>query len=88
MKGSRVPVTDTATLVFSYADQIAPYSVLVTNAADGEDCDVGGADVESGEGYPLAAGDSLPIDLKTSEKLYAICAEAGSTTLHVLRTGS
>lgn len=47
---------------------------------------LGPADVTAASGFELAAATSLPapIDLGPDDDLYAICAAAETTTLHVL----
>lgn len=46
----------------------------------------GGADVTSTNGFPMAAGEALEVDL-VNEILYAISTTTASSTLFVLRRG-
>lgn len=58
--------------------------LLVTNTDEASDADLGGSDVAAGEGYPLAAGASVAVELAPGEVLYAIAAS--DVVLAVLRT--
>lgn len=65
----------------------APTSVLVGNdPANSHFVWLGGSDVSSSNGFKLAVGQSVPIDLKAGEILYAL-ADTSATTLSVLYTG-
>lgn len=84
---SRVTVGDTATVV---VDPVRggvpdPISGVIRNAG-ATTCYLGGAAVASTTGYELAPGEVFTADLVAGDVLYAVCAPAGSTTLHVLRT--
>ncbi len=50
----------------------------------GESADLGPSDVTAGAGYALAEEETVELELKPGEMLYAISAEG--TTLKVLRT--
>lgn len=60
-------------------------SVLMTNVGAAA-VFLGGAGVTTTNGYSLAAGASLSVDLTGDEKMFAVAAVSGS--LHVLRTGA
>ena len=45
---------------------------------------LGGSDVSSANGYALAAGEAVSIELGPAEELYAICGGSDSVSLHVL----
>lgn len=66
----------------SFAD---PVTVVVSSAT--ETTWLGGADVASSSGFPLAVGDVFTLDLRTGDDLYAVTA-SGTGTVRILRTAS
>ena len=82
-----VTVATTATLLSSSTDDSAyGHSLLVKVPAGGQTVFLGGSDVTSAAGYPLAAGESCAFDLGSGDVLYGIVA-ATTQALSVLRTG-
>lgn len=47
---------------------------------------IGGPDVSTASGYPVAGGVDLAVDLDMGERLYAVAA-SGFVSVNVLRTG-
>jgi hypothetical protein len=62
------------------------HAVLVTAPA-GATLFLGGSDVTSASGYPLAAGTSITLDLDYSDEVYGILA-SGTGSANVLRSGA
>lgn len=85
LSGTRVTVTDAATLIRT-ADTDGHSTVVVRNPG-ANDVDLGGADVTSGGGFVLAAGDQVVIDLGPAESLYGICDATLSQSVELLITG-
>ena len=84
LTAARVSVTTSATALNAAATTQHPsdmQSVLVKNLDASASVDVGPSTVTSGAGYPLAAGESVSMDLSgTGAIVYAI---AGSGTVSV-----
>lgn len=85
---ARVGVTDEPTNVCVTEDGslIPGGKILVTNRSVAN-LDWGGADVVSGEGFQLDAGDTLAVELKDDEELFIVGPAAGPFIVHVGRTG-
>ena len=79
--GDSVEVGDTA--VALNTGNLAGCRLTVLNAGD-EPADLGSADVAVGAGFELADEETVELQLKAGEVMYAISAEG--TTLKVLRT--
>lgn len=60
-------------------------SVRVPSGA-GSSVFLGGADVTSTDGFEIAPGDSLTIDVDPGDSLYGVCAATQSATIHVLNS--
>lgn len=59
-------------------------SIAVINA--GTDLiEVGGDDLDATNGFPVAAGESIAVDLSENEKLFARSASGAVGSIHVLR---
>jgi len=59
-------------------------SLAVVNAGTGL-IEVGGDNLDDTNGFPLAAGSSLAVDLSEDEKLFARSASGAAGSVHVLR---
>jgi hypothetical protein len=83
---SRVSVGTDPTLLVATGDSETYESALVVvrNTDDGAAVDLGHADVATGEGFELAAGQSLSATLEAGENLYAV-AGSGTVEVHVLQ---
>lgn len=82
----QVAVGTTATeLTTAPTDTVAGQSLAIRNKGTAS-VYLGGAGVTTGNGFELAAGESLSVDLAEGERLYAIAA-SGTVPVHVLRTG-
>jgi hypothetical protein len=82
-----VSVATTATRLDSGdGDLVSGSTVLVTVPAGGATVYVGGADVTTANGFPLAAGASVSVDLNSGDLLYGIVA-ASTQAVNVLRVG-
>ena len=79
--GDSVEVSDTA--IALNTGNLAGCRLTVKNQG-GESADLGPADVVVGEGFELAEEETVELQLKAGEVMYAISAEG--TTLKVLRT--
>lgn len=88
MKATRANVTDVASAVYTPASTnvTRPRAVIVKNAGASA-VFLGGADVASTTGYQVDANEVLSYDTVSVEPLYAVCAAAGTATLHILRYG-
>lgn len=91
IKANRVTVTTTATELTGTDDETSyegilgvASTILIKVPSGGTEVFVGGPDVTSATGFSVAAGEVLPLDLRKSDRLYAITA-SGSSTVHVLR---
>lgn len=62
-----------------------PGSHVVLRPANGN-IYVGGSDVSSSNGFLVASGGILGVDLETGESLYAVAA-SGTVTVHILKSG-
>lgn len=84
VKPRQVTVGTTATeLTGTDTDTRTGHAILVRPAAA---VFVGGPGVTTADGYPLAAGVELALDLGTGERLFAVAA-SGTVSVSVLRTG-
>jgi len=85
VRATRVTVGTTATLLTAGpdADRRDGSAVLIRPAAD---VYVGGPDVTTADGYLLAGGSELAVDLQTREQLYGRAA-SDTVVVSVLRTG-
>lgn len=86
--GARVQVTDDPTplTVDESGDPFPGGSILVTNRSVSA-LDLGAEGLLYGGGFQLDAGDSVGVELKQSEILYAVAADPGPYEVHVLRSG-
>lgn len=87
-QGAVVSVTTTATALNAAesagSDKV---SLTIKVPTGGATVYLGGSDVTTAQGYPLAAGESLPINtLARGEVIYARVA-ASTQNVHVLRQG-
>lgn len=80
-----VTVADTATAL-NAVDSTSPLSLIVSVPSGGVTVYVGASDVTTTDGFPVAAGESLSVDLQSGEVLYGIVA-TGTQAANVLRTG-
>jgi hypothetical protein len=64
----------------------AMVTVLLRVPAGGVTVYVGGADVTTATGYPVAAGDALALDLAENEVVYGVVASS-TQAVNVIRTG-
>lgn len=88
VESAQVSVTDTATSIHEVTvdpggGTIVEY-VTVKNAGDA-DVFLGGPGVTTSNGYKLASGDVLPLDMKEGEELFGIVA-SDSESVHKLVT--
>lgn len=60
--------------------------LVVRNIDATDTCDLGPAGVTAGAGFRLANGESVTVDLKPGDVLYAIRSAAADVDLTVLRT--
>lgn len=82
--GHRVTVGSTATRLdpSTDSDAMAGKTVRVKNAESVSGVDLGGPGVTFGDGFRLAAGESIPVTLQGGEELYAVAQM--SAVVHVL----
>lgn len=87
MKGERIQVTATPTTVVAGArgDIAYPLSAILQIPTGGQTVYFGGSTVDITQGFPVAAGSFLEVDLVT-EILYAVTATT-SQYIFVLRRG-
>jgi hypothetical protein len=78
-----VAVSTTAAELTQVRDE--PSSILITAPAAAV-LYIGDSAVTSVNGYPLAAGASVSLDLETKERVYGVLA-SGTGNANVLRTG-
>jgi archaellum component FlaG (FlaF/FlaG flagellin family) len=83
-RASRLTVTTTP-VELTGADQGQSSGSSILVQAGSVTVYVGGSTVTAADGFPIAAGATLTLDLDPGELLYAVAA-SGSTTVHVLRT--
>lgn len=84
--GSQVSVTTTATrLDTSTAAGMGRSSLMVRNMGT-VTIDLGGSTITAGTGFQLRAGESLSIDIASSDPIFGIVA-SGTATVHVLQVG-
>lgn len=81
-----VGVTATQLSVADRAGTANGQSVLVKVPAGGQTVYIGGADVMTTSGYPLAAGESLSLDVEGDDVVFGIVA-ATTQAVNVLRIG-
>jgi hypothetical protein len=82
---SRVTVTTAVTLVVDPVRGGVPDPIAATiRNAGGVAVFLGGAGVTATEGYEVAPGGTIGLDLVAGDVLYAITA-SGESTLHVMR---
>lgn len=87
VQSASVSVGSTATaLTAAESSGSDPVSVAVAVPSGGVTVYVGGSDVTTGNGYPLAGGAAMSIDLRQGERLYGIVA-SGTQSVNVLRSG-
>lgn len=84
VQAAQVSVGTTATLLSN--DEGRDGSSILVQAPAGATLFVGGADVTSAQGFPVAAGQVLSFDLRSTDALFGILA-SGSGTVSVLRGG-
>lgn len=65
---------------------VGTYQSILVQAPAAATLYVGGSDVTSANGFPVAAGQSLAVDLLPHDELYGVLA-SGSGTASVLRLG-
>lgn len=87
VSAARVTVGGTATALNTDTDTTSGTSLVVTNRDTSESVDLGGADVTSGGGFELKAGESVSADLGAGEQLYAI-SDGTEVRVDVLRSGA
>lgn len=70
----------------SETDKVGGLSMVVRNQS-AEDCELGGADLATGEGFELLAGEAMPFSyLPTKDKgVYALCSV--EIELQILESG-
>jgi hypothetical protein len=80
-------ITTTSQLVVSGITGTANYpsSAILKNATGGATIFLGGKTVTTANGFPLAGGESLAVDL-VNEELYGVAASA--VNLYILRRGA
>lgn len=88
MKGERVTVANTATLIVDGGpgSSTYPVSCVIKNPTGGQIVALGGATVTFATGLELAVGESIAIDL-IGDDLYGIVT-SGSQSVQVLRNGA
>lgn len=87
--GVRAAVTDTANQLLGTTHEpgsTGQKSALITNRS-AVAIDLGSASVTSGFGYELPAGESIVVDLRGGESIYAIGPSAGPHRVDILRVG-
>jgi hypothetical protein len=82
VEGVRINVTSTATLIADGGGDGC--NVAIVNGSTV--IDLGGPDVETGEGFQLAAAGSISMDLPPGDVLYGVTA-SGTSAIQVLMTG-
>lgn len=88
LDSARVDVGDTATeLTAADSDAVSGGSVVAMNRDGTNSVDLGASDVAFGEGFELAAGDQVSIDLAGGEQLFAIADATLTVRVDVLRSG-
>lgn len=83
ISASVVSVSTTATKLTASATTSSGSSVVVTPTAA---VFIGAAGVTAAAGFPVAAGATVALDLRSDENLYAITA-SGTASVNVLQTG-
>lgn len=76
-----IPSTPTEIANGDYGSPGVPASVLIKNTG-GATIYIGGSTVDAVDGFPIAAGESVSLDLVAGEELYAI--SAGSVDVNFL----
>jgi len=79
-------VSATTTRAALLATTAGRKGIVVKHTTSGSTVYIGGADVTSANGWPLAADDPLEIDLGAQEQLYAVTA-SGTVTVYVMGVG-
>lgn len=85
ISNGQVSVGDNATEIHTASGGPSGAKVMVKNVGSA-DVFLGDASVTTNDGYKLAVGDVLPVDLSEGEGLYGIVS-SGSETVHKLVTG-
>lgn len=85
MSVSSAAVTVTTSATALHAADADPHSVAVANVG-ASTVYLGGSDVTTANGFPLAAGASVPVGLSPSEILYGRVT-SGTVEVRVLRQG-
>jgi hypothetical protein len=85
-RADKISITSTAQEIANgdYGSAAAPASVLVKNPTGGNTVYLGGATVDATDGFPLAGGESVAMDL-VAEGLWAMCASTQDINVLYLR---
>ena len=86
LQSAAVTVAATATVLSTAAGDREGHRVLILNPSGGVTVYVGGADVSTANGYPVASGGTLSLALEVGEIVYGIVA-TGTQAVNVLRSG-
>ena len=88
VSAAAVSVGTTATLLsVTETDYVGGASFAVKVPSGGATVYVGASGVTTATGFPLAAGDTLQVDVDKGESLYGVVA-AGTQSVSVLRQGA
>jgi len=85
LKDDKFTLSTTAELIASGGSAQNPKTVLIRSPS--ATIFVGGPTVTAADGFPVGVNDTLSLDLRSGDDLYAI-ASAGTPTVNVLITGS
>jgi hypothetical protein len=84
---SAAPVSVSTTAVSLHASNGTRRTVAIYNSGSNT-VYMGGSDVTSSTGYPLAAYDDIVMQLGENEVVYGICATSESASLRVFGAGA
>lgn len=87
LKSAVIPVTTTRVLAIPADVGIEPGCALAIKVpTGGATVYLGGSDVDTTNGYPIAGGETMAVDLEPREAAYLVVA-AGSQAVNVLAAG-
>ncbi len=87
VQAAQVTVGTTATLLSGTDTDAVPGLSVAVQGPSGATVYLGGADVTTATGWPVAAGATFAVDLRAGDALYAVVA-SGTVAVPVLRTGT
>lgn len=86
VEAQRVVVGDTPTLLSRASTDSYDGSGIVVRPKMSA-IDIGGPAVVSGQGFEVAADETVSVDLEPREVIYGIASASSTVTVHVLRRG-